>query len=281
LTCKPSEISSSFSKRGTYWYDDDAASNGKQIYKYFDDWLDDYFLQDDAYFVVQKYTNNEKKYDKVDDDDFYTLDDDDGRRMLTGTVNREKNKKELSAVDGQLEVFEQEFWKENEGIRELGNNKKYYNDDGNIKYWNMCKKVYKYGVWCDEDCRALDTFRIDEWSSSDIFLLVVMCAFMSSMMMLIFAKRVKAYEKAAIYGDEGLEKAGVSPTTLAGVFSFVFLLIIIFALLKLVNETLVCAVVTCILLFTYMLKITLFETQEPLLNKKNKVDDYYAGSLFT
>jgi len=98
-TCKPQEISNSFSKRGTYWYDDDAAANGQQIYKYFDDWLDDYFLQDDAYFKVQKYTNNEMKYNKQDDDDFYTVDDD-GRR----TRNLVGGQIELRATEGQLEV---------------------------------------------------------------------------------------------------------------------------------------------------------------------------------
>ncbi len=149
----------------------------------------------------------------------------------------------------------------------------------------MCKKVYKYGVWCDEDCRALDTFRIDEWSSSDLLLLLVMSGFIGSMMLLIFAKRVKAYEKASIYGDEGLQDMGISPTILAGGFGFVFFLIFILAILRLVNETLVCAVVICILLFTYMLKITLFETQEPLLGqkkkKKKRSSDYYGGGLYT
>ncbi len=109
-----------------------------------------------------------------------------------------------------------------------------------------------------------------------------MCGFMGTMMMLIFAKRVKAYEKAAIYGEEGMEQAGMSPTIVAGGFGFVLFLIFILALLRLVNETLVCAVVVCILLFTYMLKITLFETQEPLLGrKKKKGSDYYGGGLYT
>ena len=100
LTCKPSEISSSFSKRGTYWYDDDAISSGQTVYKYFDDWLDDYFLQDDAYFVVQKYANNEIQNYHEDDDDFYTADDDDNgyRRNLVGAP------RELKAAEGELEV---------------------------------------------------------------------------------------------------------------------------------------------------------------------------------
>jgi len=102
---------------------------------------------------------------------------------------------------------------------------------------------------------------------------------MGSMMMLVVAKRVKAYEKANIYGDEMLEGAGISPTALMYSFAAAFLVIILLAVLRFVNETLVCAVVICILLFIYMLKITLFETEEPLMGKKGS--DYYGGGLFT
>ena len=140
----------------------------------------------------------------------------------------------------------------------------------------MCKKVYKYGVWCDEDCRALDAFRIDEWSKSDVFLLVVMCVFMGFMMLLVFAKRVKAYEKASIYGEEMLADVGMSPTVMAGLFVVIFAIVIILACLRFVNETLVFAVVSCILLFIYMLKLTLFESKSPALlgSKRRKKDPY-------
>ena len=116
-TCKPKSISSSFSKRGTYWYDDDAAANGQQMYKYFDDWLDDYFKQDDAYFNVQQYTNNVRYYEKEDDDDFYTVDDD-GRRLADQSEAADVEEKvvepergnlvgrsrDLKAANGELEV---------------------------------------------------------------------------------------------------------------------------------------------------------------------------------
>lgn len=149
----------------------------------------------------------------------------------------------------------------------------------------MCTKVYKYGVWCDEDCRALDAFRIDEWSKSDVFLLVVMSVFMGFMMLLVFAKRVKAYEKASIYGDEMLAEVGMSPAVMVGLFAIIFVLVIVLAVLKFVNETLVFAVVSCILLFIYMLKITLFESKSPPLlgskrgKKKNtfRYGDDYQG----
>jgi hypothetical protein len=82
----------------------------------------------------------------------------------------------------------------------------------------MCQRVYKYGVWCDKECRDIDTFRIDEWSPSDLFLLVIMCVFMCAMMLLIFAKRVKAYEKASVYGEELNVSPGCPPIVLALLF---------------------------------------------------------------
>lgn len=298
-TCKPTEISDTFSKRKTFWYDDDAAANGYQIYKYFDDWLDDYFSNDDAYFTVQKYTNNNRTADKTDDDDFYTVDDDERRNLRVEAIDQPERKlnqqvdqtldedgmRHFVAAEGQLEEFEKDFWVETEDVRELSNkNYKNYNsyNDDTVKEWNMCSKIYKYGVWCDEECRDLDAFRIDEWSSSDMFLLGVMCVFMGFMMLLVFAKRVKAYEKASIYGEEMKSEIGMSPTILAAIFVFIFVFVIVLAVLRFVNETLVFAVVACILLFIYMLKLTLFETKTPALlgsakkKKKKKSKDPYG-----
>ena len=39
----------------------------------------------------------------------------------------------------------------------------------------MSQRVHKYGMWCDADCQALDTFRVDEWSRYDALLLAIMC----------------------------------------------------------------------------------------------------------
>jgi len=32
-------------------------------------------------------------------------------------------------------------------------------------------------MWCEADCKALNTFRVDEWPRSDAFLLVTICIF--------------------------------------------------------------------------------------------------------
>ena len=48
-------------------------------------------------------------------------------------------------------------------------------NDDDVVAWNMCQRVHKYGMWCNTDCQALDTFHVGEWSRSDAFLLVIMC----------------------------------------------------------------------------------------------------------
>lgn len=128
----------------------------------------------------------------------------------------------------------------------------------------MCQRVYKYGVWCDEECRALDFFRTDQWSGSDIFLLVIMCVFLTAMMLLIVAKRLKAQQKVRMYGED-LPMPGLPPFAMSIIFFVILVVIITLAKLKFINETLVFAVVTCILLFIYMLKLTLFENRRPVL----------------
>jgi UDP-N-acetylmuramyl pentapeptide phosphotransferase/UDP-N-acetylglucosamine-1-phosphate transferase len=135
----------------------------------------------------------------------------------------------------------------------------------------MCQRIYKYGVWCNEECRALDSFRTDEWSSADMFLLSIMELFMTAMMLLVVAKRLKAQQKAKVYGDDHA-MPGLPPFGMAIIFSVIMLVIIVLASLKFVNETLVFAVVTCILLFIYMLKLTLFESRRPVLLAASRHD---------
>ena len=127
----------------------------------------------------------------------------------------------------------------------------------------MCQRVYKYGLWCDEDCRGLDAFRTDRWSGADIILLSIMTTFLTAMMLLIVAKRLKASQKSRVYGD--VQMPGLPPAAMAVIFAGVMIIIIVLAKLKFVNETLVFAVVICILLFIYMLKLTLFDNRRPVL----------------
>jgi hypothetical protein len=171
-----------------------------------------------------------------------------------------------------FQAYHEEFWKEVEGIR-----RSLYDNYYDVGDWNMCNQMYKYGVWCNDDCQALDSFRLDEWSKSDIFLLSLMCLFMTSMMALIVAKRLKSKQKARLYGDA--MKLGLSPFAMSVIFCIIMAVIITLAKLKFVNETLVFAVVTCILIFIYMLKLTLFERRRPVLLAAPKHDIMWDNPL--
>jgi hypothetical protein len=140
-----------------------------------------------------------------------------------------------------------------------------YENNYDIGDWNMCQRVYKYGMWCDEECRSLDAFRTDEWSTADIILISMMCVFMAAMMMLAVAKRLKAAQKRRSYGQEDLPLPGLPPVAMLMIYFGILIIITVLATLRFVNETLVFAVVLCILLFIYMLKLTLFDNRRPVL----------------
>ena len=88
---------------------------------------------------------------------------------------------------------------------------------------------------------------------------------MAAMMLLVVVKRAKAAQKSRLYGDDDKYRPGLPPLAMAVVFLLIMGIIGALAVFKFVNETLVFAVVTCILLFIYMLKLTLFESRRPVL----------------
>lgn len=159
------------------------------------------------------------------------------------------------------QAYHDQFWNE---FDNMVLNRQLYDNYYDIGDWNMCQRLYKYGMWCNDECRSLDFFRTNEWSGSDIFLLVIMCVFMTAMMLLIVAKRLKAQQKARMYGEDH-PMPGIPPFAMAILFVLILAIIITLGKLKFINETLVFAVVTCILLFIYMLKLTLFENRRPVL----------------
>ena len=59
---------------------------------------------------------------------------------------------------------------------------------------------------------------------------------------------------------------GLPPLAMFILFCLIMIIIVVLAELKFVNETLVFAVVTCVLVFIYILKLTLFDnTKRPIL----------------
>lgn len=166
-----------------------------------------------------------------------------------------------------LQKFEKDFW---EGVEQ--HRRSLYDNVYDINDWNMCRQVYKYGLWCDEDCRSLDAFRTDRWSGADIILLSIMVTFLSAMLLLIVAKRLKAAQKAKQYQQDYVSLPGLPPVAILAIFAAIMTIITVMAKLKFVNETLVFAVLTCLLLFIYMLKLTLFDNRRPVLLKAARHD---------
>ena len=172
-----------------------------------------------------------------------------------------------------------------------GDRSLYEDSYGGVDDWNMCEQVHKYGMYCDEDCQSLDAFSSNQWSSADIVLLGIMCAFMATMMMLVVAKHrraaMKIEKQQSFYsandydpthsGIDSNRVPGLPPAAMLTIFCAIMLTIIAMALVHFVNETLVFAVVCCILLFIYMLKITLFSVQKrPILLASPNHEDVFG-----
>ena len=170
-----------------------------------------------------------------------------------------ENSEEMSSHHLQ-QAFEKEFWEDVELQR-----RSLYENAYDVGDWNMCQRVYRYGLWCDEECRSLDAFRTDQWSTADMILLGIMCSFLTSMMLLIVAKRLKAAQKQRMYLQDEVSLPGLPPITMLAIYVCIIVIITVMAKFKFINETLVFAVVTCLLLFIYMLKLTLFDNRRPVL----------------
>ena len=157
----------------------------------------------------------------------------------------------------------------------------------------MCEQVYRYGLYCDEACQELDAFRANQWSGADIILLSIMCTFIASMMILVVAKHQRAamviQKQQSFYsandydptrsGIDTNQIPGLPPMAMLTIFIFIMITIAALAFVNFVNETLVFAVVCCILLFIYMLKITLFSVQKrPVLLASPNHEDVFGYS---
>lgn len=115
---------------------------------------------------------------------------------------------------------------------------------------------------------------------------------MAAMMLLIVAKRLRvSYKQRLSYqchenDTEILPSSmpGLPPVAMLAIFLSIMIIIIVLAEMKFVNETLVFAVVTCVLLFIYMLKLTLFASRKPVLlaaPKHDMFDNPLDERLFT
>jgi len=258
---------------------DDASSN------------DDVQTVDDAYYnAVDDYQANSNYYNGNG-----------GRRQTsqqqqpgkTRRLHEPKHSTALVPVQSELKKFESEFWANIDSQLEDQERSLYENQYGGVDSWNICEQVYKYGLYCDEECQSLDAFKSDQWSGADIVLLSIMCTFMAAMVVLVVAKRVKTTRSVrkqnsffyandydtSVSGYDTSAIPGLPASAMFTMFAAVMIIITALAFLHFVNETLVFAVVCCILLFIYMLKITLFSaTKRPVLLTSPNHEDVFNYS---
>lgn len=321
-SCKPSKISDTFNKFSGTYYDDlfisnyGMTQNAYSLYlaeleaqkqeencdncQYFtydtdDGSADDYTVQqvDDAYFS------------SVDDDlsnafvdDYNNHDDNNNNRQLrlsstAGEQQLNRSQSFLVPDDKEFKKYEFEFWKAIDTQLEHRDRSLYEDGYGGVDDWNMCEQVYRYGLFCDEQCQELDAFRANQWSGADIVLITIMCTFIASMMLLIAAKHQRAssiirkqqsFYSANDYDPRGSgfdtgQIPGLPPMVMLTLFIVVMIITVALAVFNFVNETLVFAVVCCILLFIYMLKITLFSVQRrPVLLASPNHEDVFGYS---
>ena len=133
-----------------------------------------------------------------------------------------------------------------------------YDDDReNASSWNMCQRVHEYGTACDSDCRALgdSSFRIDEWCPSDALSLLALCAVAVVATASVYAARVGAHERAAMWSDEpGAPKPGMSPSAVLASSGVALATVVAMAIAGLVNETLWLASAMCAVLPLYVVR---------------------------
>lgn len=310
-SCKSSKISNTFNKFSGTYYDDMFISQYGMTQTAYKEWLaeqeaqkcdncqhftyktddrsDDYFIQkvDDAYYGSM----DDDSVSNAFVDDYNNKNDDGGNGRQLRLSDEKKNESILVPSAKDFKKYESDFWKDINSKVENSDRSLYEDKYGGVDDWNMCEQVYRYGLYCNEECQSLDAFHSNQWSGADIILLSIICTFMASMMILLVAKHQRSskliQKQQSFYSENDYDprKSGIDTSQIPGlppmsmflIFVVIMIAIIALAFFNFVNETLVFAVVCCILFFIYMLKITLFSApKRPVLLASPNHEDVFG-----
>jgi lysylphosphatidylglycerol synthetase-like protein (DUF2156 family) len=157
-----------------------------------------------------------------------------------------------------MQLFEKQFFEQ----RSLAND---------MEDWNLCKQLLLHGQWCDAKCQGTSFGSVSNWTASSVSVISTLAILMISVMVLIFSKRVVAYEMAESLQDPNVPKfRGFPPIYVA--FSYVLIIvgILCLALLNMVHETILVASIVTVILFIYLMKLTLFDSARMAVVRKEK-----------
>ncbi|KAL7462681.1 hypothetical protein ACHAXS_005385 [Conticribra weissflogii] len=135
-------------------------------------------------------------------------------------------------------------------------------DDGYYDYKMtnapLCRTAWEYKQECNGKCQVLarEVRTRDGWNKADKILLTVLTLFGFGMLLSIMKKRQKMSNKEALLEQAAITAAGLQQTHVLGVFVLLILVIVVFALLGLKKITWALLLLINILLFAYLMKLT-------------------------
>jgi len=119
---------------------------------------------------------------------------------------------------------------------------------------------------------------VSNWTSKSVSVIFTLSIIMVVLMVLIFSKRVLAYELAESLQDPDAPKfRGFPPFYVGLLYVLIICGILSIALLNMVHETIIMTSAVTIILFVYLMKLTLFDSALKANLRKEKFLDAARG----
>lgn len=138
----------------------------------------------------------------------------------------------------------------------------------------LCSAMWEYKEKCDSSCQKLGNpiGSRDGWNKADKVLLSILSLFGFGMLLAIINKRTKMSNKDALLEQAAISAVGLQQSHVLGIFALLILIITIFGLLGLKKITWALLLVLNIVLFGYLMKLTLDSSvKETIIGPDGKI----------
>lgn len=126
-------------------------------------------------------------------------------------------------------------------------------------YAPLCSAMWEYKQTCDSTCQKMGApiGSREGWNKADKVLLSILSLFGFGMLLAIINKRTKMSNKDALLEQAAVSAVGLQMSHILGIFALLILIITIFGLLGLKKITWALLLILNIVLFAYLMKLTL------------------------
>ena len=126
-------------------------------------------------------------------------------------------------------------------------------------YAPLCSAMWEYKQTCDTTCQKMGApiGSREGWNKADKVLLSILSLFGFGMLLAIIKKRTKMSNKDALLEQAAITSVGLQQSHVLGIFALLVLIITIFGLLGLKKITWALLLILNIVLFAYLMKLTL------------------------